>query len=378
MIRIIIARSSSERDAVLRLRHQVFVGQEARFTHPSSCVVDRYDCLNETFSILAYDGAKPVATFRITLDNPVGLPAAEVFDFRPVMSGTQGKWCSGGWLASLRSHRHHPGLVLGMFKLATRKIRQADNRHVIATVHPPILSMLQPLGFRAAGEVFQAPELGVPMLPCYVDTHAFPPGAREAFEDPERLILDDSDERRIYQRDETIFHEGEPGDTAFVVMRGSVRALAPSRTPEAREILFGQGQLVGEVSLLDGGPRTSTVVAHSSQADVMVWHRDAFLEQLRCDRGRAIALCVQLASRLRCNIEGTMAAPPSKLLARVLLDASRRGEQPVSADWLSRQCGVWIQDIAHIVSGWAERGLLRDDGGRILVLAPDALNEVAT
>ena len=81
-IRLRLARSSQEKDLVYQLRHRVFVEEERRFSHHSSRVVDRFDCLDETLNILAYDDdlPDPLASLRLTLENPVGLPAAEVYD----------------------------------------------------------------------------------------------------------------------------------------------------------------------------------------------------------------------------------------------------------------------------------------------------------
>lgn len=370
-IRILVARTSAEKDLVFRLRHQVFVEQEGRFANPSTRLFDRFDCLEETLNLLALDGETPVAAMRVVLDNAVGLPADEMYDFSAVRAGKEGRWCTCGWLCALQSHRAHPGIVSGLFKLAVRKVRQAGNRQMIMTVHPPTLKMFSFFGVRPVGDVFQSEGLGVPVLPCWVDTEAMSIGAREMFEDPANLLLDDSDERRIYTRDEVVFRQGDPPGEAMFVMRGSVRV---HRNPGGQDLLFGQGHLLGEIATFDGGPRVATVLAWSREVDVMVWRRETFLRQVSADPERALGVMKLLASRLRRTVGGPFVNPPASLLARVVLDASRRGERAVSPDWLARQCGVWLPDLEGVLADWTSRGWVRrDDEGLLSVVSVDGL-----
>lgn len=65
---------------------------------------------------------------------------------------------------------------------------------------------------------------------------------------------------------EVIVREGEPGDTMYIVMRGTVRIETANPTGlESGSALhlaeLGRGACFGEVSLLSGAPRTATVTA---------------------------------------------------------------------------------------------------------------------
>lgn len=58
-----------------------------------------------------------------------------------------------------------------------------------------------------------------------------------------------------------IVKEGEPGDSLFIIVRGSVRVL--TKGPRQKEIVLadlGEGEFFGEVSLLTGRPRTATIL----------------------------------------------------------------------------------------------------------------------
>ena len=55
----------------------------------------------------------------------------------------------------------------------------------------------------------------------------------------------------------TLTREGEPGWEAFVVAEGQATARRSGR----KVAPIGSGSIIGEMSLLDGGPRTATVTA---------------------------------------------------------------------------------------------------------------------
>ena len=63
-------------------------------------------------------------------------------------------------------------------------------------------------------------------------------------------------------RGDSLFHEGDPGDRLYVVTEGKVKLHRTS--PDGRENMLavvGPGELIGELSLFDPGPRTATATA---------------------------------------------------------------------------------------------------------------------
>jgi CRP-like cAMP-binding protein len=91
-----------------------------------------------------------------------------------------------------------------------------------------------------------------------------------------------------------IVRAGEAGDVLFVVLDGEVTV----RKPRARALTVAVGGFFGELSLLDGGPRSATVVA---DGDVVCFalRRAAFTKLLRAEPAMAIAILTELAARLR-------------------------------------------------------------------------------
>jgi CRP-like cAMP-binding protein len=64
--------------------------------------------------------------------------------------------------------------------------------------------------------------------------------------------------------------EGETGRELFVIIEGT----AVVRTPKGRTVTLGPGQFFGEMSLIDGGPRSATVEATTPMRLLVVGHRE--------------------------------------------------------------------------------------------------------
>jgi CRP-like cAMP-binding protein len=65
-----------------------------------------------------------------------------------------------------------------------------------------------------------------------------------------------------YEAGDTILREGDPGDTMFLVMDGTLRVETSGGANGTVHLAeLGRGACVGEVSVITGAPRTATVTA---------------------------------------------------------------------------------------------------------------------
>ncbi|MFV9673693.1 MAG: cyclic nucleotide-binding domain-containing protein [Acidimicrobiia bacterium] len=64
-----------------------------------------------------------------------------------------------------------------------------------------------------------------------------------------------------FAQGETLFDEGDPGDTAYIVISGEIEILKVSGDQSVRIAVSGPGVIVGEMSLLTGEPRNATARA---------------------------------------------------------------------------------------------------------------------
>jgi CRP-like cAMP-binding protein len=93
---------------------------------------------------------------------------------------------------------------------------------------------------------------------------------------------------------EVLARTGEPGDRFFVVVDGSAR-VEVSPQNQGR---IGPGAFFGEISLLDGEPRSATVIADTAMR-LLVIHRRDFVTLLREVPSLTQLMLVTLCQRLR-------------------------------------------------------------------------------
>jgi CRP/FNR family cyclic AMP-dependent transcriptional regulator len=105
--------------------------------------------------------------------------------------------------------------------------------------------------------------------------------------------------RQAVRANDTVFWVGDDGDALYVVESGQVAITAPDERGDhiALETL-GPGGVFGEISLLDGGPRTATVRANTD-VSVLVLRRDAFHAFLRQRPDVAIDILQIMGARQR-------------------------------------------------------------------------------
>ena len=96
-----------------------------------------------------------------------------------------------------------------------------------------------------------------------------------------------------------IFNFGEPGDSLFIVVSGTVE-LSVRDTTGTRIVLAEcrRGDFFGELSLLDGGARTATATAVEA-ADLLVLDRQDLMTFLRAHPDAALDLLAIMGERLR-------------------------------------------------------------------------------
>ena len=92
---------------------------------------------------------------------------------------------------------------------------------------------------------------------------------------------------RVYQNQDIIVREREPSDEIYVINRGSAEVILSGGrvTAEALAapgpdaiISLGQGQIFGEMALIDMGPRSATVRCTSDGSELYVIRREDFVQ----------------------------------------------------------------------------------------------------
>ena len=99
----------------------------------------------------------------------------------------------------------------------------------------------------------------------------------ELLQEEDRLALANVIDSIQLATGETLFQAGEPGESLFVVRSGSIELFIKDTVGQKIVLTISEaGDLFGELSLLDSGPRTATAVA-LSDTELLVLDRDDLL-----------------------------------------------------------------------------------------------------
>jgi CRP-like cAMP-binding protein len=106
-------------------------------------------------------------------------------------------------------------------------------------------------------------------------------------------------EQRTLVKDECLFAAGTPGDAAYIVRYGWLKIhITGARGEELVLNQCGPGEVIGEMALIDGQPRSAAVTA-LSPAELLIFKRDDFLAVLVQQPLLAIDVMRNFSNRLR-------------------------------------------------------------------------------
>ena len=89
--------------------------------------------------------------------------------------------------------------------------------------------------------------------------------------DPTKLkLLAFTSERLQYVSGDELFHQGDDGDAAYVILEGTVDILVDTPKGAVQVATLGKNDIIGEIAILCDVPRTATVVAHGDLETVRV------------------------------------------------------------------------------------------------------------
>ena len=196
--------------------------------------------------------------------------------------------------------------------------------------------------------------------------------------------------RRRYRRNEVIFHEGDPGDSLHVLVAGRVKITRESvEGDEAIVVILAAGDTFGELVLLDGANRSATATAVEA-TETLTMTREEFGRLV--DRSEPFRWHVLggIAHRIRRLTDQLAEVHFLDLAGRLALQLSRLAEEAVPGDKrdiplpttltqsdLASMVGGTRQRVNQILRDFDDEGLIRNDGGRILVCDLDRLRRRA-
>ncbi len=196
---------------------------------------------------------------------------------------------------------------------------------------------------------------------------------------------------RSFRKNEVIFHAQEPGNALFVIKRGRVKISMDDRG--GREIILRileAGDFFGEMSLLDGEPRSATV-SSLEPCQALILSRDEFLRFIPRHPGVVLKMLTTLSRRLRKadeKISRLVFADAYEKVASVLIEIVEEKKIPLNIGTevpllltrkeLADLAGLSRETLTRVIADFQRAGVVRIEGRRIAIVNPAKLRHEAT
>jgi len=203
--------------------------------------------------------------------------------------------------------------------------------------------------------------------------------------DPEaRAALAATATLRSYRRGQVLFLEDDPGDALLVLRSGAVSVFRTAPSGErAMLAVLRPPEVLGEVSLLDGAPRSASAEA-LEDTSALALSRQAFLglvhahprildAVLRSFGALVRRLTEQTADHVFLDLPGRVA----KALVRLAAAGGPVAEVDLTQTQLAEMAGGSRQSVNQAIGTFAARGWLHTEGRRIVVTDLAALRRRA-
>ena len=189
-------------------------------------------------------------------------------------------------------------------------------------------------------------------------------------------------------RGDLLFHEGDPGDSLYVVLRGKIKLGRTSG--DGRENLvavLGPGEMFGELSLFDPGPRSAGATA-LVDSTLLGLSSDELTPWLAGRPEVARALLRAIARRLRRTNDSmsdlVFSDVPGRV-AKALLDLSARFGTPaedgihvahdMTQEELAQLVGASRETVNKALADFAGRGWLRLEARAVVLTNVERLSQ---
>ncbi|MBN1483200.1 MAG: Crp/Fnr family transcriptional regulator [Chloroflexia bacterium] len=193
------------------------------------------------------------------------------------------------------------------------------------------------------------------------------------------------------QKGDLVVRKGDPGDALFLIRSGKVRVFTMDE--EGQEIalnIYGPGDFFGELSLLDGLPRSASITT-LTDCELLVLGRDEFAAQLEAHPRMVMRILAALTVRLRTTTERAERMAFLNIYGRIalqLLDLAeehgRPAQQGIEIDMdltpedLASLAGVDLSGLERVLKFYQDAGLVETDWPRLVVRDADGLRQRLT
>ncbi|WKK60727.1 CRP-like cAMP-activated global transcriptional regulator GlxR [Corynebacterium sp. P3-F1] len=205
--------------------------------------------------------------------------------------------------------------------------------------------------------------------------------------DPDAVVnLISQMQTESFPRGTTIFDEGEPGDTLYIIIEGKVKLAR--HAPDGRENLLsvmGPSDMFGELSIFDPGPRTSSAVcvteveAATMDSEMLrTWindHPEISQQLLRVLARRLRRTNASLADLIFTDVPGRVAKTLLQLANRFGTQegSGLRVNHDLTQEEIAQLVGASRETVNKALATFAQRGWIRLEGKSVLIVDTEHL-----
>ncbi|MBN1960015.1 MAG: Crp/Fnr family transcriptional regulator [Deltaproteobacteria bacterium] len=193
-------------------------------------------------------------------------------------------------------------------------------------------------------------------------------------------ILASSLQPLSFSKNSIIVGQDDHGDALYIIASGKVKVVLYGETGRKMILTtFRAGDFFGEMSLLDGQPRSANVIA-IEDTNILKLSREDFVRHLEASPATALNILCEMSLRLRRadDIIGNLALlDVYGRLAHVLIDIAQREGQNTDAGFVIRSrpsqkdlaamIGTTRETVSRVLSEFQRRGFLFIHGKKLLL-----------
>ena len=194
---------------------------------------------------------------------------------------------------------------------------------------------------------------------------------------------------KSYRAGQVVFTKGSEADRFYAITNGRVRIVSSDLGNEVTLRLIDSGEVFGEIAVLDRGVRTATAIADTS-SDLLVLSREKIVSILAASAPLSLKLLEAMASRLRSTtelLEETLFLNVPARLAKKLLAlgaAYGQADSPggptvvrITQESLGSLIATSRVSVNQQLRAWQDAGVIDLKRGKVVLLKPEALEDVA-
>jgi len=124
----------------------------------------------------------------------------------------------------------------------------------------------------------------------------------ESMEDADLVLLGKKLTPKSFGDGDVIFAQGDEGDAMYLIQEGAVDIVAGTKNQRVTLASLFNGQYFGELSLLDGAPRSATALA-TRPTHALALERDDFVDFVKGRPEAALSIMHEIGERMRATNE---------------------------------------------------------------------------